>query len=370
MKSPVVRLKLRVRLPDGSRPYLDPVFTGNHKLKPGYAMLDGKPVHFPDSVYHLRYMKGARRVWEAVGSDAQFALIAKMKKEKANDAIAAGLVIANDEPEPQPQTDLKSAIADYLDEIAAHKSTKTFAAYSLTLKLFQESVTKPNLENITRKDVLGFMTFLKAKRNAPRTIANRVANLKRFTGSLGFEWPLSRADKPRYTDKIVSAYSAEEIRSMLRVATGEESVLIQFFLYTGAREQEVQYATWRDVDFVAKTFTVSEKLDMGFTPKDKEEGAIPIPDSLVDLLEARRQRFPKSRLIFTNRKGEPNGHFLRVLKRVAKRAGLNCGHCYNRAGLCCATKPSARVSNCTDCARLSRPCTTKRAYPRGRFNGG
>jgi len=64
MKSPVVRLKLRVRLPDGSRPYLDPVRSANNQLKPGFAMHDGKPVHFPDGVYHLRYLKGSRRVWE------------------------------------------------------------------------------------------------------------------------------------------------------------------------------------------------------------------------------------------------------------------------------------------------------------------
>ncbi len=54
MKVPVVRLKLRVRLPDGSRQYLDP----NKKLKPRYALLDGKAVHFSDGVYHLRYVKG------------------------------------------------------------------------------------------------------------------------------------------------------------------------------------------------------------------------------------------------------------------------------------------------------------------------
>jgi hypothetical protein len=26
-------------------------------------MHDGKPVHFPDGVYHLRYLIGTRRVW-------------------------------------------------------------------------------------------------------------------------------------------------------------------------------------------------------------------------------------------------------------------------------------------------------------------
>jgi hypothetical protein len=55
---PVVRLKLRVRLPDGCRPYLDPVYSANNKLKPRYASVGGKPVHFPEGVYHLRYPKG------------------------------------------------------------------------------------------------------------------------------------------------------------------------------------------------------------------------------------------------------------------------------------------------------------------------
>jgi integrase/recombinase XerD len=31
--------------------------------------------------------------------------------------------------------------------------------------------------------------------------------------------------------------------------------------------------------------------------------------------------------IFPNQDGRPNGHFLRMLKRVALRAGLNCGQC-------------------------------------------
>jgi integrase/recombinase XerD len=100
------------------------------------------------------------------------------------------------------------------------------------------------------------------------------------------------------------------------------------------------YATWRDVDFAGKTFTVREKLDLGFTPKDKEEGSIPIPDSLVKLLTARREQLPGTRLIFPHPDGNPEGHFLRILKGLAFRAGLNCGECYNKAGQCCATSPT------------------------------
>ena len=107
MKSPVVRLKLRVRLPDGSRPYLDPVRSANNQLKPGFAMHDGKPVHFPDGVYHLRYLKGSRRVWEGVGTDAQFALVSKLKREKSLDAKAVGVNVIEDEPQATMETDLR-----------------------------------------------------------------------------------------------------------------------------------------------------------------------------------------------------------------------------------------------------------------------
>ncbi len=185
MKSPVVRLKLRVRLPDGSRPYLDPVRSANNQLKPGFTMRDGKPVHFPDGVYHLRYLKGSRRVWEGVGSDAQFALTAKLKREKSLDAKAVGVNVVEDEPQATSETDLREVVAEYLQEISVHKSKKTFAAYSLTLKLFigsladkskeenfdysqpledfLENCPKRNIEDIGRKDILGFISFLKSK---------------------------------------------------------------------------------------------------------------------------------------------------------------------------------------------------------------
>jgi integrase/recombinase XerD len=297
-------------------------------------------------------------VWEGVGSDAQFALTAKVKRQKSLDAKAAGVTVVENEPEAISETDLREVVAEYLQEVSVHKSKKTFAAYSLTLKLFLESLedtskgikfdyslslklflascSRHNLEDICRKHVLGFMSFLKKKGNGPRTIANRVGYLKGFARSIEIEWPLVSKDKPRYTEKLVSSYSAADISALLAVANTEESELLQFFLFTGAREQEVQYATWRDLDLDAKTFLVREKLDLGFTPKDKEEGAIPIPDSLVELLRARRRRFPHTRLIFSNTQGNPNGHFLRVIKRLGLRAGLNCGHCYNRAGLPCS----------------------------------
>lgn len=107
-------------------------------------------------------------------------------------------------------------------------------------------------------------------------------------------------------------------------------------------EQEAQYVCWSDVDLERKTYTVTEHLDLGYRPKDKEEGTLPIPELLVGTLKARRKRYPHTRLIFPGKHGKPNGHALRSIKRLALRAGVNCGQCVNKAGKSCATHPVCR----------------------------
>jgi len=50
---------------------------------------------------------------------------------------------------------------------------------------------------------------------------------------------------------------------------------------------------------------------------------------------------PKSKQIFGqgDNLSTPDGHFLRRLQRLAFRAGLNCGQCYNREGKTYAEHP-------------------------------
>jgi integrase len=96
-----------------------------------------------------------------------------------------------------------------------------------------------------------------------------------------------------------------------------------------AREAEVSNATWRDINFDDKTFTVHSKVKRGFRPKDKAERRVPLPDSLIAALKPHRAANPNSLYLFPNKQGQPNGHFLRMLKKLAKRAGLNCGECFN-----------------------------------------
>jgi integrase len=46
--------------------------------------------------------------------------------------------------------------------------------------------------------------------------------------------------------------------------------------------------------------------------------------------------------IFAGPDGKPNGHFLRLLQKLALRAGLNCGECITKQGKSCATQAICR----------------------------
>jgi integrase/recombinase XerD len=349
MRSSPVSLYLRVRSPEGGWLYARSVTASNGRIRPLHALINGKPVYRDEGVYHLRYSLDGKRIWQPIGSDASLAQVALQRKTVELQAVNLGLAVpelilpelATPEPvsSPAAKTNLRESIAEYLADTAAGKSRKTLYAYTRTLNTFASVCPKQYLEQIDRRDILNYIAHLRRCGNVPRTVANRVDFLHIFFNHKKISWPLEKTDRIKYTEKIVSSYQPEEITKLLAAADQEESEIFQFFLFTGSRDQEVQYATWRDVDFSAKTFTVSEKLDLQWSPKDSEEGSIPIPDSLVEALQNRRKRYPGTRLIFPTTHGKPNGHFLRGLKRLAFRTGMNCGHCYNKVGQCCATKP-------------------------------
>lgn len=157
---------------------------------------------------------------------------------------------------------------------------------------FVDKYPQAFLEQISRKDILDFLKLLRSEGREERTLANNICYLKVFFKNSSVPWPLVKTDKVKYTEKEVSAYNRDEISRLLAVADLDQCDLLHFLFSTGARDLEVVYATWRDIDFSVKTFTITEKVDFGWKPKDGEEGTIPIPDSLVALLLERRRRYP------------------------------------------------------------------------------
>lgn len=309
--------------------------------KVGYSKPPKRLADLPESeTFVLFWYEGKTKKAKAVGRFADEAQTALINKEaELRRAAVTGTLPSPAPVEPEKPTalgrDFQQTVKLYMSEVRSGKSRKTHLAYSIALQGFSKVYKAHTVEGMTRQDVLAYTNMLRDSGLTPRTIANRLSFLKTFFKHFEVAWPMLKTDRVKFTEKIVEAYSMDDLRGLFAAADLKELELFQFLLCTGVREQEAVYATWRDVDFHNKLFKVAEKFDLGFTPKDKEEGSIPIPDSLAALLRSRRLRYPDTRLIFPLPDGKPDGHMLRTLQCLAFRAGLNCGGCYNKSGQCC-----------------------------------
>jgi integrase len=111
---------------------------------------------------------------------------------------------------------------------------------------FCRSYRKRSLPAISRRDLISYMTALRERGLADRTIFNRMSTILSFLRSFGIEGLLSRKDLPRYTQKSVDAYGDAELGELLRARDERSRAVFGFFLGTGCREQEVAYMTWAD----------------------------------------------------------------------------------------------------------------------------
>jgi len=336
-----VLLYIRVKLPDGSSPFVKPIRSANTQLKPLYATVNGVKEHHPEGVYYLRYLKGKKRVWEPVGSDAPMALLIQRQRETGLTAQKAGVQIV--EPVLTGR-DLGSAIDEYLANVAVSKSAKTLVQYGYLLRVFRGLCTKP-LEAITREDILNLRDYFIGRGNSPCTVEHHLTNLRTFLTNFERPWPLKKTDRLKPVKKEVTAYSQEEFGALLNAATEDEADLIWFLLGSGVRSGECKNGTWADIDFARGTFKVAARP--GFKPKDSEEGTVTLPDELVDRLRARRARSTSVK-IFSMVKENSEDELLNTIKRLAHEAGLNCGECHFKPsmsyphGRCCSSGPFCR----------------------------
>jgi integrase len=211
---------------------------------------------------------------------------------------------------------LDAAIDKYIENVQT-KSSKTSGGYRYTLQQFYASTGNLVLSQVTTQQLYDFVGCLRRQGLGDRTVHNRVGEVVTFLRHFGIKGVTL---KVKYVEQKVRAYRPDELKALFAAATPEEWILFQFFLCTGAREQEGMYAEWSDIDFVDGLFTVKAKAN--WKPKDYEEREIPLPDFLVAALK-KRMLATKGNLIFPQSEGKPDGHMLRKLKYLAKRAGLH-----------------------------------------------
>ena len=314
-----------------------PVQTQNNKLKQDWVLVDGSPERHAEGTYYIEWYENGVRRRQSV-KDTNEVLEQARRKAIELDAGKAGIELA--ESEEGQGLRVSDAVKDYLKEIEPpQREPRTYGAYRQCLELFAQNCRKTYLHDVTREDILGFIRKLYELGCGPRTAYNRaviVCQLLKLNGITGL---LHKRDWPKYVDPIRPIYEPEDLTALFRACQPAEKTLFLFYLLTGMRDKEVRYSTWRDVDFRSHAVRVTAKTHWGFKPKNKEEREIPIPASLVAELKAHKERQKENNpnnLIFPTMTGEPDKKHEWKLKRIAYKAGLNCGRCTSRYGNKCA----------------------------------
>jgi len=301
------------------------------------VMVNGQEENHPEGRYYLEWYEGGkrRRKGGPVFGDLVAAAQAKFIELEAR---RVGLLPAAD---PERLT-IDDAISGYLEFIRKQRSHRTYLTYRPTLtELFRKSYTKTYFDEVTRADILEFISFAYESDLAARTVYSKLVTVLQFFKHYGKTELINSRDWPEYVGTIRPVYTPEEILALFNAATFEEQVLLKFFLTSGFRKDEVRYATWHDVDFHNSLVRVTAKPFWKFKPKNYEERSVPLPTVMMEQLQEWKNKNNAAAWdpIFPNTKGKPDSTHIEVLKRVAYRAKLNCRQCETKHGNTCADGP-------------------------------
>jgi integrase/recombinase XerD len=245
-------------------------------------------------------------------------------------------------PLPEKRVTIGKAIDDYLEFTETHRKKRTFTTYRYTLDtLLRGAYKKTFVDEATREDIIAFMTYCFKKGLGNRTVYDKLVVVLQLFKRYGKARLIEKSDWPEYVEAIRPIYEAEELEAMFRVATEDEATLVKFLLASGLRDQEIRFLLWRDIDFRHSLVRITAKPQWGYSPKNWEERAVPLPNGILERLKAlkvRRDAVP-TKLVFPSRRGNPDSGMDMIVKRLARRAGLNCGQCVTKHGNKCSLGP-------------------------------
>ena len=276
--------------------------------------------------FYARPWKDKKQRWHRLQAETFAA--AKKEAEKLDTALAAdamGLTVAEVE-NIGSRIPLAAAVRRFMEGNSA-KEPKTIHQYGHALKQFVESARLKFIDEVSVDVLKRFKSDLEAEGYAGKTCDTRINIVYFMLKDFGNTARIPTKYMPVVEEEAAVPYTDEELKDLFDALGEDERIIYRFFLGSGCREREVTFAAWSDIDFKASTYHVRKKEDVGFKPKTHESRTIKLPASLVRDLQAHREKHPGDRFVFTTKQGNPDGHFLRRLKRVALHTKLNCGHC-------------------------------------------
>ena len=325
---------------------------GRSQPKHGWVLHNGVETNYPVGRYVLRSYTEGRKVYKPVNENHPVVAMAALSRSR-REAFNEGII-------QDPKKLIKTAKAAYIKDCKAQRHMEAAEQARVVLDEFLPLCAGVYwVKNITRQHVLAFHQKLRDRRCSSRTIANKDARLRTFLRFCGVDTSFL-PPKPKYEETEAQIYAPGELKTILEAADDYMGTVVRMVLMLGLREQEIEYAEWSDIDWYHATFRVQGKPHLGFAVKDYAQRLIPIPDPLLQLLAQRKELNPETAFIVGNDEDKPEGHLLRKLKQLARRAGLNCDECAS----CLRSKECERwflhkfrATFCTRMLRQADPAT-------------
>jgi integrase len=309
------------KTPQGWRyfPALFEMEHGTKRVRHGWANEKGKLVEYPEGRYVLRTYTEGRKVYAPVETANPTLAVIALERAKR-------VAVAASDPNSRLAV-IKNAAKAYIADLETRKIMEAAAQAKLVLTEFMPLCNVTYVRGINRSMILAFHTKLRKRGLSERTVANKHNRLKAFLRFSKVDTKFM-PDAPKYEKGLPTIYTSKETTAILAASDDYLRLAISLGLKLGLRELEIAHAEWGDVQWHDSVFRVQGKLHWDWRIKDNEARDVPIPAEVLKQMSVRKAQFPKTRLIVGTASDKPNWHLLRTLKRLARRASLNCGKCH------------------------------------------
>jgi integrase len=240
---------------------------------------------------------------------------------------------------------LKDRISDYLTEVKANKTPATFRKFTRSLKYFAQSAP-PHVQDINRETMLQFKLDLVNKDLQLSSVHTHFLDTQIFNKWNNSKWAsiqtrLKKTDWPKNPLRDPEAYSQDELTRLFGATEPSQANLDKMTKLKRSREDKLSML--RDENLILKSFLMSgmrsgELTQLVYGDIDKENSvwrirsgktaaarrSIIMPKELTQKVIDRKKQLKKSDndLIFPGKDGQPWTQIYRVVKRVARRAGV------------------------------------------------
>lgn len=157
------------------------------------------------------------------------------------------------ESESQTGTDLLDTANKYLDYSENEYIPATFRLKKGILKKFIAFLPKDTtIEDITRAQCQEYLLEVLRLKGPGQSNDSRKhigAFLRWARGTYGTPNPMDSIKALKAPGKVLPTPTEEDVSAVLEASRGEETVFLHCYLYTAAREQEINHLAWDDVDF-------------------------------------------------------------------------------------------------------------------------